>query len=65
MADAAGSRRSAEVWVVFGAFGLLAIGAFVSLLLQIGVPDGPPLGARAYGVTGGLALSRVRRMLTP
>ena len=53
-----GARPYSDLWIVFGAFGLLALGALVTLLLQLGVPDGPPLGTNAYGVTGGLALAR-------
>ncbi|MCL5998340.1 MAG: DUF4350 domain-containing protein [Chloroflexi bacterium] len=47
-----------ELGVLFGTFALLVAGAVLSLLLQVGVPDGPPLSARAYGVTGSVTLAR-------
>jgi hypothetical protein len=44
--------------VLLGTFGLLVVAAIGSLALQFGVPDGPPLSARGYGVTGSVALAR-------
>ena len=44
--------------ILLGALVLLAIAAVASLGLQLSAPDGPPLGARAYGVTGSVALAR-------
>lgn len=51
-------RPPSELTILFGAFALLVIGALLSVALQLGAPDGPPLSARAYGVTGSVALSR-------
>ncbi|MCL5274414.1 MAG: DUF4350 domain-containing protein [Chloroflexi bacterium] len=46
-------------WVILlGACVLLAVAAVASLGLQLSAPDGPPLGARAYGITGSVALAR-------
>src|SRR5690349_9644063 len=47
-----------ELSILLGAFSLLVVAALISLALQLGAPDGPPLGARAYGVTGSVALVR-------
>ena len=47
-----------ELSILLGAFLLLVVAALISLALQLGAPDGPPLGARAYGVTGSVALVR-------
>ncbi len=44
--------------ILLGALVLISIASVASLALQLNAPDGPPLSARAYGVTGGWALAR-------
>jgi len=50
-------QRSNLKALLIGAAVLLA-GALAAASLQLGAPDGPPLSARAYGVTGSVALAR-------
>ena len=52
------TKTKADLLILLGTLGLLAVAAIASLVLQTGDPDGPPLSTRAYGVTGSVALAR-------
>lgn len=56
MSKSASGRSNLKVLLI--AVAVLAAGALVAATLQLGAPDGPPLSARAYGVTGSVALAR-------
>lgn len=51
------SRRS-NLTALLAGIAVLLLGAVIAAGLQLGAPDGPPLSARAYGVTGSVALAR-------
>ncbi|MCS7059550.1 MAG: DUF4350 domain-containing protein [Anaerolineae bacterium] len=57
------STSTASAWrsnfmALIASLAVLLAGAVISAGLQLGMPDGPPLSARAYGVTGSVALAR-------
>ena len=52
------SARITNLKVLLIAGAVLLAGAVVAASLQLGKPDGPPLSARAYGVTGSVALAQ-------
>lgn len=56
MSKLAAQRSNLKVALI--AVAVLLAGAIVAASLQLGAPDGPPLSARAYGVTGSVALAR-------
>ncbi len=56
MSKIAAQRSNLKVALI--AVAVVLAGAIVAASLQLGAPDGPPLSARAYGVTGSVALAR-------
>ncbi len=56
MSESAAARSNLKALLL--ALAVIVAGAIVAASLQLGAPDGPPLSARAYGVTGSVALAR-------